>query len=298
MALDLDNVMKQEIYKATYTPIAVPEVVSTGLTDLSTSIPSGWRSYVPASSWMNAGITIGLSGIGSLFGVLSSRSLYDMYDQNAKLAIENAQVQANRLQRRGNIAAANLMAQHAISEGKNELAVAGSGAGSVSGSFLDKLMANKKYDTREEFATDLNTIYAVSNARRQGYLEAYTYASQAYAKARETTGNIWSGFISGLVKATQSITKDIEAGKQLAFYEAQKASEIELTKWKILNYYGAPKLQDRSLGTFAEIQYGGAPVITNSITDATNITEWGFSNMDLYNLTGETDLDILNQGAK
>lgn len=269
----------QQATQAPATPNTIGNVAN------AASIAKGWTQYISGPSWINAGVTVALSGIGSLMGVLSAQSLYRMYRENAELAVENAQIQASRLEVRGKIALANLNAQHAITEGQNELGAAASGAGALSGSLLDKLMANKKYNSREEYAQTLENIWAVSNAKREGYIQAYNTASQALAKAREQGANAWLGLVNGLVKATSSLAHDVTEGKRLDAAAAIKASEIQHERWKVLQYYGAPSLTDKGADTSGSIVTQGINgVALGDPTAKSPSSSWGFSNIDLYNL--------------
>jgi hypothetical protein len=190
----------------------VPETLPTLRPKDTSYEPSAWSDHVSRASWANAGITLALSGITSLFNAFSSNKIYNMYAEQEKYMIENAAEQARRLQIKGDIALANLKAKHAITEGTNELAIAGAGAGSISGSFLDKLMANRKYDTREEFTQSLDTLYAVDNAKRDGFIQAYNVAGQAMQHAYKQRGEYLSNFVKGLALATSDIVSDIKQG--------------------------------------------------------------------------------------
>lgn len=174
--------------------------------------PTSWRDHITGGDWANAGITLALSGITGLFNAFSSNKIYNMYKEQEQYILENAAEQARRLQIKGDIALANLNSKHAITEGTNELAVAGAGAGSISGSFLDKLMANRKYDTREEFAQSLDTLYAVDNAKRDGFIQAYSIAGQAMQQAYKQRGDYLTNFAKGLAMASSALVSDVKQG--------------------------------------------------------------------------------------
>lgn len=190
----------------------VPESLPTLRPKEDVYTPTSWRDHITGADWANAGITLALSGITSLFNAFSSNKIYNMYKEQEKYMIENAAEQARRLQIRGDIALANLEAKHAVTEGTNELAVAGAGAGSISGSFLDKLMANRKYDTREEFAQSLDTLYAVDNAKRDGFIQAYSVAGKAMQQAYKQGGDYLTNFAKGLALASSALVSDVKQG--------------------------------------------------------------------------------------
>lgn len=200
-----------------------------------------WYQRVNGASWFNAGMTIALSAIPSLIDAFTSSKIYNLYREQERLAIENAEIQAKRLERRGALALANLETKHAILQGKNELALAGAGAGAISGSALDKLVSNKKYDTREEYAQSLETLYAVDNARRDGLINAMSVAGSAASAAYDKRGKYISNLIGGIQKATDSITTDI---KQTYLQEIKVAAR-DAEYQKLLNrakaFYNIPQ---------------------------------------------------------
>lgn len=190
--------------------------------------PRSWFDRVPNASWTNAGITIALSAIPSFLDAISSSKIYDLYRTQEQLAIQNAEIQAQRLQRKGAMALANLETKHALTQGKNELALAGAGAGSISGSLLDKLVSNKKYDTREEFAQSLETLYAVDNAKRDGLISAINVAGSAVSSAYNKRNKYISNLLNGVSKAVDSINADV---KQTYLQDAKvKSTENEYRK--------------------------------------------------------------------
>lgn len=198
-----------------------------------TEEPRSWFDRVPGASWNNAGITIALSAIPSFLDAISSSNIYKLYRTQEQLAIQNADIQAKRLQRKGEIALANLETKHALTEGKNELALAGAGATSISGTFLDKLMANRKYDVREEFAQQLETTYAVANAKREGLINAVNVAGSAMSHAYEKRSKYISNLLNGIYRATENITADI---KQTYYQDAMIAkTEAEYNKKEAAN---------------------------------------------------------------
>jgi hypothetical protein len=169
---------------------------------------SGTKKWYDTPNMINAGVTMFLSGISSLGQTLSMGKMYEYYKRQEDLYLEAAAEQARRIQIRGNILLANLRTKHAITEGKNELAVAGAGAGSISGSFLDKLVTNRKYNTREEYVQGLETTWAVDNAKRQGYIQALDIAGKAAQTAYNTRTNAILGLVKGLQNASSSLLED------------------------------------------------------------------------------------------
>lgn len=199
-----------------------------------------WYQRVNGASWFNAGMTIALSTIPSLLDALTSSKIYDLYREQERLAIENAEVQAKRLERRGALALANLETKHAILQGKNELALAGAGAGAISGSALDKLVSNKKYDTREEYTQSLETLYAVDNANRDGLINAMSVAGSAASAAYDKRSKYIANLIGGIQKATDSITSDIKQTYLQEIKVAVREAEYQKLKARAQEYFSTP----------------------------------------------------------
>lgn len=168
----------------------------------------GWTAAMDTPNLVNAGVTGILTGLASLGTAFSASKMFKLYEQQEQLAIQNSEEQARRLQIKGNILLANMQAKHAITQGKNELAVAGSGAGAISGSFLDKLTANYKYDTRDERTQSFETLWSVSNARREGLVQALSVAGNAMQQAIKNRNNAITGMFSGLKATADSLLAD------------------------------------------------------------------------------------------
>ena len=169
---------------------------------------NSWTAAMDTPNLINAGVTGILTGLASLGTAFSASKMFKLYEQQEKLAIQNSEEQARRLQIKGDILLANMQAKHAITQGKNELAVAGSGAGAISGSFLDKLTSNYKYDIRDERTQSLETLWSVSNARREGLVQALGIAGNAMQQAIKNRNNAITGMFSGLKAMAGSLLAD------------------------------------------------------------------------------------------
>lgn len=269
------------------------EGTPTGLTPQVNNVST--RSIGDFPNVLNAGATALFSGLATFLSGWSSSKIYDLYAQQEQLYIENAQEQAKRLKIKGEFALANLRSKHAIAEGTNELAVAGAGAGSISGSFLDKLMANRKYDTRSELSQGYETLWAVKNAERNGLLQAYSTAGQAYSRAIQQRNKAVSGLFAGLARGIGSILADMrqEDATQSTIYADQMKQDYE--RWRNATYY-SNKMTDRAgleLETprgEAQISSGiinlegnGQSLIFNEIDNPTIIQEAIYKEVNKYN---------------
>lgn len=257
----------------------VPSTPDIGLRPADTSTTS-WTDYLTGPNLINAGVTALVSSIPTFFTMFSSSKIYDLYKQQEQLYIENANEQARRIQLQGDIALANLEARHAVSQGTNELAVAASGAGSMSGSFLDKLMANRKYDAREEFTQSLETLYAVGNAKREGLLNAYGVAGKAMQYAYEQRSNILENFMKGLSRASDSLTKDIQQGFNQEAKDYFVTVKNRQTRLKNDYLYSTPDIPKNTVDSLIMVDPSTGK-IENFGSSSTPGMSWGATNSDL-----------------
>ena len=186
---------------------------------------------------LNAGATMMFTGLASFFSTWSSSKIYDLYAEQEKLYLENAEEQARRLQIKGEFALADLRTRHALAEGKNELAVAGAGAGAISGSYLDKLLSNKKYSTRDEAAKSYEVLWAVENAKREGLINAYSVAGAAYSKAIQQRNSAISGLFTGLQKGISSLLADMRQEDSIQTTDYKTKSDREQERRRNNAYY-------------------------------------------------------------
>ena len=151
----------------------------------------------------NAGITGVLTGFSTLAGTFSGRNVYKYFKQQEDLYIQQGLEQARRLQLKGDIALRNLEIANTIKQGKNELAVAAGAGGRLSGSFLDVLSQNNKYNNMDERTQSIETLWEVNDARAQGYLNAARVAGQAMNYAYSQRSSALQG-LTGMVSAASS----------------------------------------------------------------------------------------------
>lgn len=128
-------------------------------------------------------------------GTISARRIEKALKQQEKFFLQNATLQADRIRFQGAIELRKLRAANVIKQGRSELAVSSQG-GVASGSALDVLMANKKANTLDERVTQINTLWAMDNAKRDGYIQAISTAGQAM-------GMSYNNLNSALTQASQ-----------------------------------------------------------------------------------------------
>lgn len=231
----------------------------TSIWDKVTGAASGamgaYNAWLPnaGANTANAAVTGLFSALSTLSGALSSNNVYKLYQQQEQLYIQNANEQARRIQLKGDIALRNLEILHATQQGKNELGAA-IGGGRLSGSTLDVLVQNHKYNTMDERTSSLQTLWEVDNAKRQGYINAINVAGQAMTLAYKNRANS----LAALSSFIRGMSQGLLADKRQAIEDQTGRDLLDLSaKYKNLylqNYYGN---KDMVLG---EIVGGGGAV--------------------------------------
>lgn len=161
----------------------------------------------------NALVTGALSALGSIAQTRSSSKIYDYFKQQEQYQIQNANEQARRLQLKGDIALRNLYVKHVTQQGKNELAVAAAG-GQMSGSFLDSLVQNQRYNVMDERTSSIETLWAVDNARRAGYVQALSTAGAAMDYAYKQKSNAWNSLSTFVRGVSSGLLADARQNRQ------------------------------------------------------------------------------------
>lgn len=148
------------------------------------NVQNAYNAWQPkwGANTANALVTGILSSLATLAGALVPSRVYDLYKEQEQLYIQNADEEARRIKIKGDIELRNLEIAHALSQGKNELAAAASGTNmvtNISGSSLDLLVQNYKYNAMDERTSSLETLWEIDNAKRRGYINALQVAGQA-----------------------------------------------------------------------------------------------------------------------
>lgn len=208
----------------------------------------------------NACVTGVLGIIGMIGTVSASSKMQDIYRKQEAAYIDNAMQQARRLQLKGDIELRNLRYQHAISQGQDELAVAAGAHGNLSGSFLDKLVANRKYDDVDERTQSLGTLWSVTEAKRQGYINAMSTAGYAEMAALNARSNIFNTSINSITRAAKSLMDDTTAQRQIAAREDLiKYQNAAAIKYLDEYYYNPSKFNNSAAVTDSGDIYDKVP---------------------------------------
>lgn len=170
---------------------------------------TGITSKITDGTMYNIALNGFLTGGTAVWSAISARKVYALYKQQEQAYIQSALKQADRTQLKGDIALVSLRAEHADLIGGNKLAVAASG-GVLSGSALDKVMQNKQATLMDERTQSLNTIWAVSSIKEQGYYKAISTAAQGQTAAYKMRDQIISNFLGFIGSSAEMISEDIK----------------------------------------------------------------------------------------
>lgn len=183
------------------------------------------------SNFLNASLTGMFHALANLGGMTSASAVYDYYKKQQQEYLASSAEMARRYQIKGDLALSKLQVQHALSRGTNELAVAGA-KGRLSGSNLDKLVANEKYNQRDERTQRLETLWQVSNIQRQGYIDALnaSFAAQSYAyKQKAKAWNTLTDFLSTAVGALgEDYRQDAQQDTQATMLRQDREYQLKL----------------------------------------------------------------------
>ena len=194
-----------------------------------------WEKYMYwqpqwGANTVNASVSGLLTALSSSIGIFTASSVYDRYKQQEQIYLDNAEENARRLQIKGDIALRNLKTKHALSQGSNELSAAAAG-GRLSGSTLDVLVSNYKYNVADERTQSLETIWSVSEAKREGYLNALNTAWKSMQFANTQKASAIQGLVKGLQVASSSLLADKRSYRETD-YLTQKSYRDQDLKWQ------------------------------------------------------------------
>lgn len=189
------------------------DVITIGGGVTATGGTSSWYDKW-GNNFVNAGVTGILTGLSALSGLFSGSNIYKYYKQQEDLYIQQGLEQARRLQLKGDIALRNIEVANTIKQGRNELAVSAGAGGRLSGSFLDVLSQNNTYNNMDERTQAIETLWEVSDARAQGYINAARVAGHSMNYAYSRRNSALSG-LTGMIKAASTdLLSDLETYRQ------------------------------------------------------------------------------------
>jgi hypothetical protein len=180
------------------------------------------RDRIPfVNNWTSALFTT-LKGIYSTYVPDEAYALYKKQEQEI---ISTAMANAERVRAKGEVELRSLRYKHDIEMGSDIIKVSGSG-GNMSGSFLDALMQQRKYQMIDEQNVMNNTTEQASAIMREAYRNAANVATQAQTAAQKQKNGVLSSLMAGIDKYFELSFKD----KALAAQQDALNESLEKSK--------------------------------------------------------------------
>ena len=246
--------------------MSVKDIITGNNYDLATA-----RNKVPfVNNWTSALFAT----MKSLYANQVPDEVYSLYKQQEQAIISTANSNAEMVRAKGEVELRNLRYQHDREMGSDIIKVSGSG-GNLSGSFLDALIQQRKYQMMDEQTVATNTINQDSAIMKEGYRNAANVALQAQNMAQKQRHGVFGAIMAGVDKYFELSYKDkAEAARQSAAedtltnwtnrvmdrikedYNLTEAdtvlNEVKQTQRKVLQDHGATKTNYGVLGGFEQ----------------------------------------------
>lgn len=246
--------------------MSVKDIITGNNYDLATA-----RNKVPfVNNWTSALFAT----MKSLYANQVPDEVYSLYKQQEQAIISTANSNAEMVRAKGEVELRNLRYQHDREMGSDIIKVSGSG-GNLSGSFLDALLQQRKYQMMDEQTVATNTINQASAIMKEGYRNAANVALQAQNMAQKQRHGVFGAIMAGVDKYFELSYKDkAEAARQSAAedtltnwtnrvmdrikedYNLTEAdtvlNEVKQTQRKVLQDHGATKTNYGVLGGFEQ----------------------------------------------
>lgn len=236
---------------------------------------NAFNSWYPrwGANSINAAITGVFSALSNIVGVFSANKVFDLYEDQEKLYIAQANEEARRIQLKGDVELRNLSIKHAVQQGTQEMTAAATG-GNLSGSTLDMLTQNYKYDVMDERTSSINTLWEVDNAKRAGYIKAIQTAGQAMQLAYGNRARAIAGIGTGLSTAVGALLKDQQQYRhQDALFQIESDRTTKILE-RIDSHYGTTGAGLSGSITNFNYSTGGALESSSSNDVQTGITSF------------------------
>lgn len=197
--------------------MSVKDILTGNNYDLETA-----RNRVPfVNNWTSALFAT----MKSLYANQIPDEAYALYKQQEQEIVATAETNAAMVRAKGEVELRNLQYQHDIAMGSDIIKVSGSG-GNLSGSFLEALMQQRKYQMMDEQTVATNTINQASAIMKEGYRNAANVALQAQNIAQRQRHGVFGAIMAGVDKYFEMSFKDkAEAARQAANEEILTRSD-------------------------------------------------------------------------
>ena len=208
---------KDGAYSLPVAGMSVGDILTGNNYDLTTA-----RNRIPfVNNWTSALFAT----MKSLYANYVPDEAYALYKQQEREIIATAETNAAVIRAKGEVELRNLQYQHDKAMGTDIIKVSGSG-GNMSGSFLDALMQQRKYQMLDEKTVVTNTENQVAAVLKEGYRNAANVAMQAQVTAQKQKQGVVGALMAGLDKYFELSFRDkAEAARQDAANEKLERSK-------------------------------------------------------------------------
>lgn len=183
------------------------------------------RNQIPFVNNWTSGLFVTLK---TLYANRVPDTTYEIYRQQEQEIINTAISNAEAIKAKGEIELRNLQYKHDREMGSDIIKVSGSG-GNMSGSFLDALMQQRKYQMLDEKSVATNTINQASAVMKEAYRNAANVAVQAQTTAQKQKNGVFNAIIAGIDKYFELSFKDkAEAARNDALNEQLENTEANI----------------------------------------------------------------------
>ena len=167
---------KTGVYAANFLGMSVGDILSGQHYNLTTA-----RDRIPfVNNWTSALFTT----LKGLYSTYVPSEAYELYKKQEQEIIATAVSNAEQVRAKGEVELRNLRYKHDMAMGSDIIKVSGSG-GNMSGSFLDALIQQRKYQMIDEQTVITNTTNQASAIMREAYRNAANVATQAQTAAQK-----------------------------------------------------------------------------------------------------------------
>ena len=183
------------------------------------------RNRIPFVNNWTSGLFVTLK---TLYANRVPDTTYEIYKQQEQEIINTAISNAEAIKAKGEIELRNLQYKHDREMGSDIIKVSGSG-GNMSGSFLDALMQQRKYQMLDEKSVATNTINQASAVMKEAYRNAANVAVQAQTTAQKQKNGVFNAIMAGIDKYFELSFKDkSEAARNDALNEQLENTEANI----------------------------------------------------------------------
>lgn len=269
---------KTGIYAANILGMSVGDILSGQHYNLTTA-----RDRIPfVNNWTSALFATAKN----LYANFVPEEAYEIYKKQELEIMNTALANAESVKAQGEVELRNLRYKHDMAMGADIIKVSGSG-GNMSGSFLDALIQQRKYQMMDEKTVATNTINQASAIIQEGYRNAANVAIQAQTTAQKQKNGVFGALMAGVDKYFELSFKDKAMAAQQDMLNESLERQKENNEKDMKERYGNYKAEKTVKGIEVKQKETANTVLQN--TDTTKVS-WGLPSDKTFNLNSEENI--------